>query len=33
MHRIIRTTYLGEALGDVTSLGDVGAVDAIRNAK
>ncbi len=33
MNRIIRAAYLGEALGDVSSLEDVGAVGAIQNAK
>jgi len=32
MHRIIRAAYLGSDLGDVSSLEDPGAVDAIRNA-
>ncbi len=32
MHRIIRAAYLGQDPGDVTSLENPAAVDAIRNA-
>lgn len=32
MHRVIRAAYLNTALGDVTSLEDPGAIDAIRGA-
>jgi len=32
MRRIIRAAHLGEALGDVSSLEDVGTVEAIKGA-